>query len=70
MSYRRLKARKVRHFGRRLQDRWRAYSAGEIRLDEFNATLKGWINHASYGDTWSLRSHMLGRPFERVRARD
>jgi hypothetical protein len=69
-THRRLKARKVRHFGRRLQDRWRAYSAGEIRLDEFNATLKGWINHASYGDTWSLRRHMLGRPFERIRARD
>lgn len=45
-THRRLKARKVHNFSRRLQDRWRAYSAGGISFAEFYATVKGWVNHA------------------------
>jgi hypothetical protein len=50
-THRRLKARKVHNFSRRLQNRWKAYCAGEITFAEFDATVQGWINHVRYGDT-------------------
>jgi hypothetical protein len=65
-THRRLKARKVHHFGRRLQDRWRAYCAGGISFAEFDAPVQGWINHVRYGDTWGLRRHLLWKPLKRV----
>jgi len=60
-AHRRLKARNVRDFNRRLQDRWRSFCAGEIRFADFDASVQSWIQHASYGDTWGLRQHLLGR---------
>jgi RNA-directed DNA polymerase len=67
-THRFLKATKVRNFGRRLRDRWQAYCAGEISFAEFDSSIKGWINHARYGDTWGLRRHMLDRPLRRIRS--
>ena len=66
-THRLLKARKVHHFSRRLHDRWRAYCAVEISFAEFDATVKGWINHVRYGDTWGLRRHLLSKPLKRDR---
>jgi retron-type reverse transcriptase len=66
-THRLLKARKVHHFSRRLQDRWRAYCSGEISFAEFDATVKGWINHVRCGDTWGLRRHILWKPLKRER---
>ncbi|MCP4625590.1 MAG: RNA-dependent DNA polymerase [bacterium] len=65
-THRRLKARKVYNFGRHLQDRWRAYCAGEITFAEFDATVQGWINYARYGDTWGLRRRLLSKPLRRI----
>lgn len=34
---------------------------GEIDADVVKASVRGWINHARYGDTWGLRKDVLGR---------
>jgi RNA-directed DNA polymerase len=64
-THRRLKARKVHNFSRRLKNRWKDYCDGEITFAEFDATVQGWINHVRYGDTWGLRRHLLWRPMMR-----
>lgn len=61
-THRRLKARNVHRFSRRLRHRWQAYCAGEISFAELDATVQGWINHARYGDTWGLRRRVLAQP--------
>lgn len=61
-THRRVKARKVRDFGRRLRARWNEYCAGKISFAEFDASVQGWINHVRYADTWRLRRHVLGQP--------
>jgi RNA-directed DNA polymerase len=60
-TYRKIKARNVVKFTRRLQDRWDDYCAGEISFGEFDSSVKGWINHVRFGDTWGLRKRVLGR---------
>jgi hypothetical protein len=42
-------------------DRWADYCAGEITFGEFDASVKGWVNHVSFADTWGLRKKVLGR---------
>jgi hypothetical protein len=64
-GHRRVKARNVRHFSRRLQQRWRAYCGHEISFAEFDASVQGWINHVRYADTWGLRTQILGCPLRR-----
>jgi len=60
--YRRIKARNVRNFERRLQERWQAFCKGAISFAEFDSSVQGWINHVRYADTWGLRTHILGKP--------
>ena len=60
--YRRIKARNVRNFERRLQERWQAFCAGAISFAEFDSSVQGWINHVRYADSWGLRTHVLGKP--------
>ncbi len=60
-TQRRIKARNVVKFSRRLRDRWDEYCAGEISFAEFDASVQGWINHVRYADTWGLRTHVLGQ---------
>jgi hypothetical protein len=64
-THRRLKARNARAFGRRLAERWSAYCADTISFAEFDATVQGWVAHARHGDTWGLRTELLGRPLRR-----
>lgn len=61
-DYRKPKARKVTHTTRRLTQRYEAYCAGQISFAEFDASVQGWINHVSFGDSWGLRRHRL-EPF-------
>ena len=68
-THRRLMARNVRNFSRRLRDRWRSLHAHEIGFADLDAAVQGWINHARYGDTWGLRRHLLGRPLSLTRHR-
>ncbi len=60
---RRLKARNVVKFSRRIRERWDDYCHGEISYAEFDAAVQSWISHASYADSWGLRQHLLGQGF-------
>ena len=61
-QHRRIKARNVRNFEHKLQDRWQAFCAGTISFAEFDSSVQGWINHVRYADSWGLRKHVLGKP--------
>lgn len=56
---RRLKRRKGIHFRRRFQGMVRRYAAGEIALDALTDSVRGWVNHARFGNTVGLRSAVL-----------
>jgi len=60
-THRRVKARKVVQGTRRLTDRFDAWRKGRISFAEFDAGVKGWINHVRYADSWGLREHLLSR---------
>ncbi|QQS46816.1 MAG: RNA-dependent DNA polymerase [Acidobacteriota bacterium] len=60
-TYRRVKSRNVVKFSRRIRDRWSEYCAGRITFAEFDASVKGWVNHVRYADTWGLRKTLLGK---------
>jgi len=65
-DHRRVKARNVVGFARRLCERWADYCAGAISFAEFDSSVQGWINHVRYADTWGLRRHVLGKPLSRT----
>jgi hypothetical protein len=60
-DHKRIKARKVVHGTRRLVERFDAWQRGEISFAEFDASVKGWVNHVRYADSWGLRRKVLGR---------
>jgi len=59
-EHRRLKSQKVISFRQRLRTRLADYAARRITIDEVHATVRGWINHVRYGDTWGLRRAVFG----------
>jgi retron-type reverse transcriptase len=58
-DHRLVKARNVVNFRRRLADRIDDYEAGRISFGELDASVKGWVNHVRYADTWGLRDHVF-----------
>jgi RNA-directed DNA polymerase len=60
-AYRRVKSRKAVQATRRLTDRFDAWRNGAISFAELDASVKGWINHVRYADSWGLREHVLSR---------
>lgn len=56
---RRVKARNAVHFRRRLEHTIDLYQRGAITFAELDASVKGWVNHVRYGDTWGLRTHIF-----------
>jgi hypothetical protein len=46
---------------RRLKAMSKAYRAGKIRLNDVTVRVRAWIAHAEHGDTWKLRTQILGR---------
>jgi len=58
-THRRLKARKAISFRRKFQRLVAAVTSGRIPLDALHAPVRGWVNHARYGDTWGLRRAIL-----------
>ena len=54
-THRRLKRRKGIAYRRRLERLLRSYAAREISLEPVNDSVRGWVNHVRYGDTWGLR---------------
>ncbi len=59
-THRRLKRRRGIAYRRRLGRLLAAHAAGEIPLEEVTASVRGWVNHARFGDTWGLRRAVLG----------
>jgi hypothetical protein len=60
-AYRRLKSRKAVEATRQLNDRFAEWQAGWITFAEFDSSVRGWINHVSYANTWGLRMQVLER---------
>jgi RNA-directed DNA polymerase len=52
---RRLKRRKGIAYRRRFKRLLASYAAGEVSLERVTASVRGWVNHARYGDTRGLR---------------
>jgi hypothetical protein len=58
-THRRLKRRKGVAFQRRLKRLVARYAAGEMDYERLVASVRGWVNHVRYGDTWGLRRAVL-----------
>lgn len=58
---RRLKRRKGVQYQRRLGRLLQQYERGEISLDGVTASVRGWANHARYGNTVGLRKKILSQ---------
>jgi RNA-directed DNA polymerase len=59
-EYRLLKRRKIVHFRRKLRDVLLDYANGSTTIQEVGTSIKGWINHVRYANTWGLRKDILG----------
>lgn len=59
-THRLLKRRNAVNFTRRLGLSLDLYQAGEISFAELDASVRGWINHVRFADTWGLREHIFG----------
>jgi hypothetical protein len=58
-THRKLKARNVVRFTRRLETNLDQYAHGRISFAELDASVQGWVNHVRYADTWGLRRHVF-----------
>ncbi len=58
-THRLVKRRNAVNFTRRLSGNLDAYRAGSISFAELDASVRGWINHVRYADTWGLRKHIF-----------
>lgn len=58
-DHRRVKRRKVVQFRRKLQQRLGQFAAGELRFEKLDASIRGWVNHVRYADSWGLRRVVL-----------
>lgn len=56
---RRLKRRKGIAYARKLRGLARDYGKGRVNLKDVTASVRGWINHVRYGDTYGLRRAIL-----------
>ena len=58
-THRRLKRRKGIHYQRKLKALLADYENGTVPIEKVHASVRGWINHVRYGDTWGLRRAVL-----------
>lgn len=58
-NHRRLKKRNGIQYARRLRLLVKKYRSGEIEKEKLLMSLRGWLHHASHGDTWGLRKAVL-----------
>ena len=56
---RRILKTNVTEFKHRFSQYRREFRAGRLTLDELNSRVRGWIGHASHGDTYRLRQNVL-----------
>lgn len=59
-DHRRLKRANGYAYRRRLRRLAGQYSASEIAWTQLDASARGWVNHACYGDTYGLRRAVMG----------
>lgn len=57
----RLKRRKGIAYRRKFRRLLREYGAGEIELEQVAVSVRGWVNHARFGNTVGLRKALLTR---------
>lgn len=55
----RLRRSSVRRFARRLRRLQALYSAGEVNFEELTTSIRSWVAHASYADSYNLRRRLL-----------
>ena len=60
-EHRRLKRRKGIHYQQRFRRLAGRYATGQIDLDQLTASVRGWANHARYGNTVGLRKAVLSQ---------
>lgn len=63
-DHRRLKRRKGIYFQRRYKRLRADLAAGRLTFAQLDASVQGWINHVSAGDTWGLRRAILRPPLD------
>jgi retron-type reverse transcriptase len=61
-DHRRLKPRKGYTYRRHLRTLLQKFRALELPRDKVDASVKAWVGHVQHGDTWGLRSSVLGKP--------
>jgi hypothetical protein len=58
-THRRLKRGKGMAYRHKLRVLLAGYQMGRVREDRILLSVRGWLNHARYGDTWGLRGVVL-----------
>ena len=53
------KRRNVVNFTRRFARNLDLYRTGHLTFAELDASVRGWVNHVRWGDTWGLRRRVL-----------
>ena len=57
----RLKSDNIKRFVRRMKGYQKDCAQGRMTVEELNQSVRSWVAHASYGQTWKLRSQLLSR---------
>jgi len=68
-THRRVKRRKVMQYRRKMQNLLREVTKKPVLLPKLQASVRGWVNHVRYGDTWGLRRSMLNFAIPRPQSR-
>jgi retron-type reverse transcriptase len=58
-DFRWVKRKKVVSYRRRIRRKIRAFAVGSISFSELDASVRGWVNHVRYADSWGLRKAMF-----------
>jgi len=66
-THRLLKRRNVVRFTRRLTANRCSVRSGVLAPAQLTASVRGWVNHVCWGDTWGLRRRVLGQTEETPR---
>lgn len=59
-EHRRLKRPNVIRFKRRMRRLFHRFADGQIPMDRVQASINGWVAHATHGSTYRLREQLLG----------
>jgi retron-type reverse transcriptase len=61
-THRLVKQRKVVQFRRKLRNLLAEFASKNLPIEKLDASIRGWVNHVRYADTWGLRTAVLGAP--------